>query len=459
MGLKVVQVGANKGNDELSQYIQNNYEEIDFGLFVEANSFHVEDLKKCYEKYENIIVENIAIKIPSQNQDTLTIYYHTNEHPHYGIASCDIEHLKKHMEWCPHLQGGEIKSFDVSCITLNSLFEKYSITELDILFLDIEGIDAEVLLTFDWKKYSIKKVEFEQLHLGEYRDAIRNMMIGMGYCQVDSLHEYNWAFEKKQFISLQDKLKNFPSINFISIEESQDRRDLLYKKFEAYNLNNITPHIFEKYDDSKHVLTGNSLDNFVGTGRGPVTSHLKAIKDWYFDTDEEYTFFCEDDLSFETVKYWNFTWEEFFDNLPKDWGCVQLSWVREYDMFRFSHTGLKLRPRCWCDWSACAYLITRTHAKKLISNYYRNGSFKLDYLGNDSLERPEWALRPTVETIIFSNVSPVYGIPIFVEDILNFKSTWADHVSLPNDYSYHTIVDWWKTEGKNLSILNLMNMN
>lgn len=459
MGLKVVQVGANKGNDELSQYIQNNYEEIDFGLFVEANSFHVEDLKKCYEKYENIIVENIAIKIPSQNQDTLTIYYHTNEHPHYGIASCDIEHLKKHMEWCPHLQGGEIKSFDVSCITLNSLFEKYSITELDILFLDIEGIDAEVLLTFDWKKYSIKKVEFEQLHLGEYRDAIRNMMIGMGYCQVDSLHEYNWAFEKKQFISLQDKLKNFPSINFVSIEESQNRRDLLYKQFEEYNLTKVTPHIFEKYDDSKHTLVGNSLDKFVGNVRGPVTSHLKAIKKWYFDTDEEYAFFCEDDLSFETVKYWNFTWEEFFNNLPKDWGCVQLCWVREYEMFRFSYSGLKLRPRCWCDWSACAYLITRDHAKKLISNYYRDGTFNLDYVGNDHAERPEWALRPTAETIIFSKVSPIYGIPVFVENSLNFKSTWADQVSFPNEYSYHTVIDWWKTEGKNFSISDLMNMN
>lgn len=274
----------------------------------------------------------------------------------------------------------------------------------------------------------------------------------------------NFEVEENCFIykvpaNNQDKLKNFPSINFVSIEESQNRRDLLYKQFEEYNLTKVTPHIFEKYDDSKHTLIGNSLDKFVGNVRGPVTSHLKAIKKWYFDTDEEYAFFCEDDLSFETVKYWNFTWEEFFNNLPKDWGCVQLCWVREYEMFRFSYSGLKLRPRCWCDWSACAYLITRDHAKKLISNYYRDGTFNLDYVGNDHAERPEWALRPTAETIIFSKVSPVYGIPVFVENSLNFKSTWADQVSFPNEYSYHTVIDWWKTEGKNFSISDLMNMN
>jgi FkbM family methyltransferase len=198
MGLKIVQIGANKGNDELSQYIFDNFKKIEFGLFVEANSFHIEELKKCYENYENIIVENIAIKDPSYSEDNITIYYHTNEYPHYGIASSNIKHLEKHMEWCPHLQGGQIESFNVSCITLDELFQKYSICDLDILFLDIEGIDAEVLLSFDWARYSIKRVEFEYIHLGEHETYIKKMFNDMGYSQVDSLHEYNWAFEKNK---------------------------------------------------------------------------------------------------------------------------------------------------------------------------------------------------------------------------------------------------------------------
>lgn len=445
--MKVVQIGANKANDDLSNHLLSNYEEIEFGLFVDANSLHIDDIKNCYKKYQNAIVENVAIKTLSQSEDVLTIYYHTNEHPHYGMASCDINHIKKHMTWCPHLQGGEIKSFDVPCITIETLFEKYSIYELDWLYLDIEGIDAEILLTTDWKKYKIKRFEFEHLHLGNYADAIKNMMIGMGYTQVDSLHEYDWAFENKNLISSENKLKNFPSVNFISIDESEDRRNLLYKKFEKYNVFNITPHIFERYDENKHNFIGN-----LDAGKGPVTSHLKAIKEWYFNTDEEYSFFCEDDLSLETVQHWNFTWEDFFNKLPEDWGCVQLAWVREDDVFTFSGGGVSVRSRCWCDWSACAYLIKRSHAKKLISNYYRDDTFTLNYVGDDLNLRPDWALRPVAETIIFSLLSPVYGFPLFVEDVYNCISTFPDNQRENIDYnvkSHDQVVDWWRGDGKN----------
>jgi hypothetical protein len=446
--MKIVQVGANKANDELSQHLLSNYEELEFGLFVEANKLHINDIKKCYKRYKNIVVENVAIKTPLQNTDKLTIYYHTNEHPDYGMASCNIDHIKKHMEWCPHLQGGEIKSFDVSCITLEELLDRYLITELDWLYLDIEGIDAEVLLTFNWKKYQIKRIEFEQLHLGNYREAIRNMMIGMGYTQSSSLHQYDWAFERKDIIIGKEKLEGFPSINYISVEDTHERRELLHKKLEFLGIDNVTPHIFKRYDDSEHKYIGQNYKSLTGISRGPVTSHLKAIKDWYFNTDEEYTFFCEDDISFETIEYWNFTWKEFFGNLPSDWGCIQLSWVREVDqMFRFSNDGVYLRSRCWCDWSACAYLIKRTHAKKLIASYYRNGEFNLDYIGSDSSVRPAWALRPTAETIIFSQLSPIYGVPLFVEDVNGCKSVLTDYYRQHNFYSYNTIIEWWKTIG------------
>jgi FkbM family methyltransferase len=456
--MKIVQIGANKAGDELSEHLHSNYEELQFGLFVEANSLHIEDIKNCYRNYSNVIVENIAVKPKSKSEDTLTIYYHTNEHPHYGMASCHIEHIQKHMTWCPHLQGGEIKSFDVPCITIEELFEKYSIYELDWLYLDIEGIDAEILLTTDWKKYKIKRFEFESLHLEKYADAIKNMMIGMGYTQVNSLHPYDWAFENKNFISLEDKLKNFPPINFISITESEQRRELLYKKFNQYELENITPHVFERYDDSKHTFFGDSGKRLLGAGRGPTTSHLKAIKNWYFNTDEEYAFFCEDDLSLETVEYWNFTWDEFFNNLPSDWGCVQLCWVRE-NVFSFSNDGVSLRPRCWCDWSACAYLIKRSHAKKIISNYYRDGDFNLEYVGDDASLRPDWALRPTAETVIFSNLSPIYSFPLFVEDTNNCLSTFGNGVGVYNSSSYSDVINWWKNTGKNTPLSQIIRYN
>lgn len=467
--MKIVQIGTNKANDDLSNYLLSNYDDLEFGLFVDANSLHIDDIKNCYSKFNNIKIENVAIKTPLQNQNTLTIYYHTNEHPHYTMASCDIDHIKKHITWYPHLQSGEIKSFEVSCITLEELFEKYSIYEIDWLCLDIEGIDAEVLLTFDWSKYKIKRVEFEHLHLGYYKSSIKNMMIGMGYKQVDSLHEYDWAFENKDINFETKKLKNFPSVNFISIEESKDRRDVLYEMFKEYKISNITSHIYKKYRDEDHKIIEGPLINH--TGKGPVTSHLKAIKEWYQSTDEEYTIICEDDLSFDSVKYWNFTWQDFFDSLPQDWSLVQLCLIRVGDIFCFFKPEVKLRNRCWCDWSCCAYLISRKHAENLIKNYYPDDFIHLEYKGIDKELREKdegWItfIHPNVENIVYSPFEGIRGgiyiFPLFVENV-GFNSTWgearSDHLRSINIESNNAIMNWWKTKGryKNLDDLKLKN--
>lgn len=261
--------------------------------------------------------------------------------------------------------------------------------------------------------------------------------------------------QKRASMALTEKLKNFPSVNYISVEDSIERRSLLCQKFEQYGITNIRPNIFERYDDTKHKFVGDSADLLLGVGRGPTTSHLKAIKNWYFDTDEEYAFFCEDDLSFETVDYWNFTWQEFFDKLPQGWECVQLCWVRE-NVFLFSHDGIALRNRCWCDWSACAYLVKRSHAKKLISHYYRDGEFNLKYCGNDAHGRPQWAYRPTAETVVYTDFSRIYGFPLFVEDSKNCQSTLGPGVGAYNAESYKVITNWWETEGKKLTVDEIM---
>ena len=41
--MKLVQIGANKGDDELAKHIKKNYDKLDFALFVEANPLHIQD--------------------------------------------------------------------------------------------------------------------------------------------------------------------------------------------------------------------------------------------------------------------------------------------------------------------------------------------------------------------------------------------------------------------------------
>lgn len=260
-------------------------------------------------------------------------------------------------------------------------------------------------------------------------------------------------------IEVKDKLKNFPPVNFISIEESQNRRDVLYKMFNEYEIENVTPHIYKRYRDEDHKIIEGPLVNHIS--KGPVTSHLKAIKEWYENTDEPYTFFCEDDFSFDTVKYWNFTWQDFFDSLPQDWNIIQLCLIRE-DMFIFFNPEVKLRHRFLCDWSSCAYLITRKHAENLIKNYYPDDFIHLEYKGTDKELREKeensyWFIFPHAENIIYSPLEEVQGgiytFPLFVENV-SFKSTWSgSDDNWLNRYSHDEIVNWWETKGRN-KILN-----
>lgn len=195
--MKLVQLGASNGNDDLSRFIKKSNKQIEFGLFVEANSLHIPDLKKSYKEFPNIIIENIAIKTPSHLEDTLKLFYHTKDEPLYEITSCKKSHIEKHIEVCHHLQGGEIKSFTIKCITIEDLFKKYNITDLDWLLLDVEGIDAELLLTTDWSKYNIKKFDFENVHFSEdEKENIQKMFFNLGYVKTNPLTQFDESWTK-----------------------------------------------------------------------------------------------------------------------------------------------------------------------------------------------------------------------------------------------------------------------
>lgn len=196
--MKIVQIGSNKGNDDLSKYLLSNFNELEFGLFVEAIPLHIPDLKKCYSKYDNIFIENLVIKPPSHIDNDIKFYFLTSNGPDYGISSCSKEHIEKHINLIPSLAKGKILEFNLPCITLENILDKYNISSLDILLLDVEGIDAEIILSFNWEKYNIKRVEFEYIHLNEKTDIIKEMFLNMGYTQVNPIDTFgfDWAFKK-----------------------------------------------------------------------------------------------------------------------------------------------------------------------------------------------------------------------------------------------------------------------
>jgi hypothetical protein len=368
------------------------------------------------------------------------------------------------------------------------LQDSFNDNVIDYLQLDIEPSSNtfEALLLIPFDKYKFRVITYEHDHYVDmtrsYRDKSRRYLRSMGYsllfndiapndgCSFEdwwiredlidpeilqNLNSYprsevNLAKELMVKKKITNKLQGIEPVNFVSIEESVDRRNNLKRQFENYEIKDLIPHIFKRYHEYDYKLSGEFVCDLHENSKGPVTSHIKAIKNWYDSTNDEYAFFCEDDLSLEPVSYWNFTWNEFLSSLPSDWECVQLTWVKAYKV------NIELRERLADDWNAAAYLIKRDYAKKLIDNYYVDGK-------EFNLEIKDTNLIPIVENILFSSIGKVYNIPIFAEDVKNVGSTYfgqdPTEVNGQGEYhwdSYNWVMEWWKNKGQYLDLSNLI---
>jgi hypothetical protein len=246
-----------------------------------------------------------------------------------------------------------------------------------------------------------------------------------------------------------NKLNNFPSSYYISLEESLDRQENIKKQFDFYHIP-ITSIISKRFSECNDVVTGPLVDVLDGGTKGCVVSQLKMIKKWYDETDENYAFFCEDDLSLETVDYWDFTWTQFIEQLPNDWECVQLCCIRPDEV------DIKLRERDSYDWSVTAYMLTRNYAKKIIDRYCRNDSYHLEICN------PE--LYPMPENVLFHGLGKVYSINLFVEN-QKLQSTFTKINNIEtgqkeyHNQTYNHVINWWKLNGKNSNIISKKTMN
>ena len=254
-----------------------------------------------------------------------------------------------------------------------------------------------------------------------------------------------------------NKLDKFPKIYCASLFESEDRRKNFKNQFLKYNIEDINFLLSERQFEDDPSVSG-ELTFLLNLGTiGATVSHLKMIKKWYDETNEPYAFFCEDDLSLQTVQYWNFNWNNFLIELPDNWDCIQLMCIGK------NLNSIKFRRRYWDDWSVGAYLISRKYAKILIDSFISNEKFLLEYP-----EEHYWA--PLAENLIYyaprsvidqNILYNVYTFPFFVEAI-EFISTFHGK-SLEEKYkedhleSHIEVLKWWKNIGKDLTLKELLN--
>ena len=160
--LTIVQVGTNNGNDHVLKLCKENPNASIY--LIEPFVIHNEEIQKNYTGISNVSIENVAIT--PESCDNTTLYYTEQDGPKndsrksYQVASIKTDHIVKH-DYDP----SQLESITVNALTMNQFFETRRLKTIDYLFLDIEGIDFEVLKTIDFDMFIIRHLQIEHLHL------------------------------------------------------------------------------------------------------------------------------------------------------------------------------------------------------------------------------------------------------------------------------------------------------
>jgi len=205
------------------------------------------------------------------------------------------------------------------------------------------------------------------------------------------------------------KLRNFGPIYYLNLDDQPERREYMEDQFKYWEIDNYEriSAYDGREDDLGHIIKG-AYPNMMTSGEiGCTTSHLKALKHWLETSDSDYAIIMEDDCSLETVKCWNFIWDDF---------------------------------------STACYMITRRHAQKLIDFHVRGDKYKLD-----NGVKP----RPVADDLIY-NSGNTYSIPLLLYKTDLGSSIHPEHIDAFHVGNYKAQLNYWTTNGARMSIREQM---
>jgi len=238
------------------------------------------------------------------------------------------------------------------------------------------------------------------------------------------------------------KLKGLPRIYYINLDDKPERAAFMENQFKYWEIENyerISACDGRGDNDLGEILKGRYPDNMTSGEVGCVTSHLKAMKKWLDETeDEPCLLMMEDDCDIGTVSHWGFTWKDFYSQIPYDYDVIQLAIINPATVH------LQLHRRFVNDFSTACYLITRHHAEKLVRLHCRGDKFKLD-----QGVKP----RAVADDLIY-NSGNTFAIPLFLYKIELGSDIHDIHIDVFHRSSHDGLWQFWRNQSADIQDWN-----
>ena len=143
------------------------------------------------------ICQNFSLCYNWKKKNKINFFFSEKDAPFYQLFSSDINHIKR------HFPESKIKSKKIIAISINDFLLKYFKDRIiDYFSIDIEGSDYEVIMSLDMRKYNIKNISLEYLHLSKLqkikilKKLIKNDFSYYGF-GLDH-NNIDWFFSKKK---------------------------------------------------------------------------------------------------------------------------------------------------------------------------------------------------------------------------------------------------------------------
>jgi|TARA_B100001093_G_C26642636_1_gene933894 hypothetical protein len=220
--MNFVHIGAGAGDkdpssgfrDGFSEYVKSHKSKTKKIIVVEANSKNIKKLKETWKNYKNTKILNYAIIPNNLKTKKIKLFYSEDDAPHYQLLSSDINHIKM------YFPNSKIKFLFAKTMKIKSLLLNYfKDTTIESFSIDVEGADFDIMMDIDLKKFNIKNISIEYLHLtNKQKKIIINKFISSGYSYNGFGIDHNnidWLFTKKKSLWNNIISKIFPYIHRI----------------------------------------------------------------------------------------------------------------------------------------------------------------------------------------------------------------------------------------------------
>ena len=150
------------------------------------------------------------------------------------------------------------------------------------------------------------------------------------------------------------KLNNIGPIYYLNLDGQPERREFMENQFKYWDIENYEriSAYDGREDDLSDIVAGRYPTNMSSGEIGCTTSHLKALKHYLETSDSPYAIIMEDDCSLDLVRFWNFTWNDFYGHFPYDYDVVQIAVIcTETFMSNFTRDLLMIFLVLLCDQS------------------------------------------------------------------------------------------------------------